>query len=125
MATFWCPKDNDYTIEIIHSVEVDSIDSLSKDEMIQTVACPACGFKGLALYSEPLGASFENDSPNHDAYALDDESYAAADELLGKAEEGDERAQKSLQLLHDTRFADGQIRIQWKTIFPMQLPPIK
>lgn len=121
MAKFWCPKTNEYTLEIAHSVSVTPTNPLSTDEMIQTVQCTQSGFKGIALYAESHAGALGDDSPNHDAFAVDDESFAAADELLEKIEQGDERAKATLQTLYETRFADGPIRIKWNSIFPMKI----
>lgn len=120
MAKFWCPKTNGYTLEIVHSVSVTPTNPLSSDELIQTVQCSESGFRGIALYAESRAGALEDDAPNHDAFAVDDESYAAANELLEKIEQGDERAKITLQTLYETRFADGPIRIKWNSIFPMK-----
>ncbi len=121
MTRFWCPKTNEYTLEIMHSVSVSPTNSLSSDEMIQTVLCPQSGFKGIALYKESHAGALDDDEANHDAFELDDESYAAANELLEKIEQGDERAKITLQTLYETHFADGPIRIKWNSIFPMKV----
>lgn len=121
MAKFWCPKTNEYTLEIVHSVSVTPTNPLSSDEMIQTVFCPQSGFKGMALYKESHAGALDRDEANHDAFELDDESYAAANELLEKIEQEDESAKNTLQTLYETHFAEGPIRIKWNSIFPMNV----
>jgi len=118
MTSFQCPSCHDYTLHISASVDVAPKNPMSSEETVQTIACSACDFKGLALYLES-----HNDHVNHDGYELDLSSFEHLDTLLKKTLGGDTSAKQELQTMHNLSFADTPVKVQWRSIFPLHLKP--
>lgn len=112
MATFNCTKCDNISLSIKHSVRVPPKNPMSKDELVQTIQCSSCDFKGMALYKESRAGAIDDDHLNHDGYELDEASFAYLDELLSNSAKAEELAK-----LYAKSFQDSPIKIDWRGIF--------
>lgn len=116
MPTFTCPRGCGKTLEIVDSIAVTPKNSLSQDELIQTIHCPSCNLMGIGLYCESSAGADE--SVHHDGYILEQTSYDMLIGLIAQAHT-DETKRKELNEIYQAGFDGNNIDIDWKNAFPI------
>lgn len=80
--SFVCPQcsGND-SLAILKAIELPP-DSRSDEIALQVVACPKCGFEGLAVYQESRRGALDSESWEHTGYRVAREDLEAARNLI-------------------------------------------
>ncbi len=116
MTTFTCPHNCGKILELTDSIPVTPKNPLSQDELIQTLHCPACNLTCLGLYLESRAGAKEH--VNHDGYIIEESSFNTLSNLITQAHI-DESKRTELEKIYHAGFADSDIDVDWKSIFPL------